>query len=443
MRTPYHNKSIVFFLLTITVLVVSCKTGTVNLFKPASPHEQYQRKLVTSGLDKTAMGMAWIAASVNSISNAPTVALPFREKGYFAAERIPAAAYNFKAKKGQKIMVTLAQKPVEQFKIYVDLIRQDQNKLKLLAFADTLKNTLVYEIEDSGDYLLRIQPELLGSGEYTLDINYGPSLDYPVRSTSKNLIQSYFGDGRDANSRKHEGIDLFAPRLTPVIAAANGVVTRVNENNLGGKVVWMRPSGKNYTLYYAHLDVQVAKEGQQVSIGDTLGLMGNTGNAKTTAPHLHFGIYGLAGAVDPLPFVDPVIKSLPEVTVPLSNLNATMRTNTKTVVYRSPETASAQVYSLPQNTIVKVTSAYKNWYKVMLQHDSSEVFVQGSKLSTTLKPIRSIRVKLSQLSAYDKPDSLAATKITLIKNAQVDVLGFSGDYQLIKDAYNQTGWLKP
>lgn len=435
-----HCSEFVIIFLAI-LFMSSCKTGTVNLFKPASPHEQYQRKLISAGLDKTAMGTAWINAAKQSITKAPTVNLPFREQGYFAADQVQAAAYSFKVTKGQKIIVRLVQKPIEQFRIYVDLIQQNQDKFKFLAFADTLKNTLEYEIDDSGDYLLRIQPELLSCGEYTLDINYGPSLDYPVKSTSRNLIQSYFGDGRDANTRKHEGVDLFAPRLTPVIAAANGVVTRVNENNLGGKVVWMRPEGKNFTLYYAHLDLQIAKEGQQVVVGDTLGLMGNTGNAKTTAPHLHFGIYGFDGAVDPFPFINPVIKPLPDVIVPLSNLNATMRANAKSVVYKSPETTSGQLTALAQNTIVKIVAANRNWYRVVMP-DNSEGFVQGSKLVSTRKALRSIKIKSAQLPAYDKPDSLAAVKIVLSKNEEVELLGVSGEYQLVKNANNQTGWLK-
>jgi murein DD-endopeptidase MepM/ murein hydrolase activator NlpD len=44
--------------------------------------------------------------------------------------------------------------------------------------------------------------------------------------------------------------------------------------------------------------------GQAVTKGDTVGLVGNTGNARTTPAHLHFGIYTFGGAVDPLPFVD-------------------------------------------------------------------------------------------------------------------------------------------
>src|SRR5690606_2218594 len=125
----------------------------------------------------------------------------------------------------------------------------------------------------------------------------------PVAASARQHIGSFFGDARDGGGRQHEGIDIFAARHTPVVAAADGVVGRVGNNRLGGKVVWLRPKNRPVNLYYAHLDSQLVTFGQVVNEGDTLGLMGNTGNARTTPPHLHFGVYGPAGAVDPLPFI--------------------------------------------------------------------------------------------------------------------------------------------
>src|SRR5690606_37952339 len=83
----------------------------------------------------------------------------------------------------------------------------------------------------------------------------------------------------------------------------SGRITSVKEGGLGGKTVWMRPEGRNISLYYAHLDSQSVSIGQRVAEGDTVGFVGNTGNARTTPPHLHFGIYSMGGAVDPLPYV--------------------------------------------------------------------------------------------------------------------------------------------
>ncbi len=56
--------------------------------------------------------------------------------------------------------------------------------------------------------------------------------------------------------------------------------------------------------YYAHLDGFAVESGDKVKKGEILGYVGNTGNAITTPPHLHFGIYA-GGPVDPAPFLKP------------------------------------------------------------------------------------------------------------------------------------------
>src|SRR5690606_41133039 len=75
-----------------------------------------------------------------------------------------------------------------------------------------------------------------------------------VQTCALPIFGSFFGDGRDAGSRKHEGIDIFANRSTPAVAAANGIISRVGLNNLGGKIVFLKPEGLAINLYYAHLD---------------------------------------------------------------------------------------------------------------------------------------------------------------------------------------------
>jgi murein DD-endopeptidase MepM/ murein hydrolase activator NlpD len=78
----------------------------------------------------------------------------------------------------------------------------------------------------------------------------------------------------------------------------------VTTNRLGGNVVWVWDAERGQALYYAHLDRQDVSAGSRVHAGDVLGRVGNTGNARTTPPHLHFGIYRpIEGAIDPLPFI--------------------------------------------------------------------------------------------------------------------------------------------
>lgn len=90
-------------------------------------------------------------------------------------------------------------------------------------------------------------------------------------------------------------------------SATEGLVADLRNNNLGGKVVWiMGPAGTWH--YYAHLDdhKRGLSVGDYVKKGDLIGYVGNTGNARHTAPHLHYGLYLQGkgrGAVNPYPYL--------------------------------------------------------------------------------------------------------------------------------------------
>jgi murein DD-endopeptidase MepM/ murein hydrolase activator NlpD len=107
-----------------------------------------------------------------------------------------------------------------------------------------------------------------------------------------------------APNRRHEGVDIFVEHGTPVVSATSGVVVGVGENRLGGRIVRVAGAGRR-TYYYAHLDKWAENlfPGREVRPRSVLGYVGNTGNANATRPHLHFGIYGAGGAIDPLPLI--------------------------------------------------------------------------------------------------------------------------------------------
>lgn len=428
----------IYFLILIATLA-ACKSGPFNLLKPASPHQQYERKLVDAGLNQNTMGRAWITKASNLLATAIGVKVPYKESGYFAADKIDGAGFKFSLQRGQLLTARLTKQSTSNFAIYMDIWeRKDDGEFKVLAYADSLGAELQWEAKRSGEYFLRLQPELLASGSYTFELNIGPSLGYPLKAVNRKQIQSFFGVGRDNNSRKHEGIDIFSSFRTPVLAIAEGTVTRVNENNLGGKVVWLRPSGKEYTLYYAHLDEQIATAGQQVMIGDTLGLMGNTGNAKTTPPHLHFGIYTNEGAVDPLPFVDPTIPPVPNINSDVSKLNATLRTLNKPI-----EVADNQQFvnpeNLKQNTIVRVLAAAGNHYKIELP--SGKIGYVANKSVVVTKPLTTRKIASNNQPLFDYPNSIAGIKTTLTTGQTVSILGNFEDFQLVTTSDGVIGWL--
>lgn len=129
------------------------------------------------------------------------------------------------------------------------------------------------------------------------------ALPVPVEDVAARRIADTFGAPR-GRDRRHAGVDIFAARGTPVRSATRGIVAAVRESGLGGRQVWVLGPGRE-RYYYAHLDdwTPGLKAGDVVFPGDALGVVGDTGNARGTPPHLHFGIYGDGGARDPLPLL--------------------------------------------------------------------------------------------------------------------------------------------
>jgi len=205
--------------------------------------------------------------------------------------------------------------------------------------------------------------------------------------------------------------------------------------------VMMRPNDKNYTLYYAHLDKQLAVEGQQVKTGDTLGLMGNTGNARTTPPHLHFGIYTGGGAIDPLPFVNTDVATPKAITAATTNINATLRNSSKVSLRESPDSKALTLKTLEPSTIMLVEAATSSWYKATLP-DGTTGYLPGKGLNQVNTGIRSIELKTSQLALYDAPLTAAPVKKTLDTGSRVNLLGKYEDFLLVKDREDETGWVR-
>jgi hypothetical protein len=162
-------------------------------------------------------------------------------------------------------------------------------------------STLWFRLPIAASYVVRLQPEPLTDALYRFSLELEAALPFPVKGRKDDAVGSMFGMPRDFGKRHHEGVDIFAPRSTPVLAVADGRVTP-RENELGGNIVWLSTPGVSY--YYAHLERPAVSAGQHVRAGDVIGFVGNSGNAVTTDPHLHFGVYRWGkGAIDPLPLL--------------------------------------------------------------------------------------------------------------------------------------------
>ena len=127
------------------------------------------------------------------------------------------------------------------------------------------------------------------------------SLAYPVAGRS--YVKDKWGARRAGGLRKHKGIDIHARKGTPVVAVADGTIVEKAKMPVGGKTLWLQPQGQAWVAYYAHLDKQYVREGQRVRKGQVIGTVGNTGNARSTPPHLHYGIERSGDWVNPYPYV--------------------------------------------------------------------------------------------------------------------------------------------
>lgn len=131
-------------------------------------------------------------------------------------------------------------------------------------------------------------------------------LTLPVQGIKRQQLKDTWGAPR-SGGRFHEGIDIMAAKGRKVLSATNGVVTDMRSSNLGGNIIWIYgPRGTWH--YYAHLDrfKRGLAVGDQVNAGDVIAYVGNTGNARGGAPHLHYGIYLLGkgrGARNPYPYL--------------------------------------------------------------------------------------------------------------------------------------------
>jgi murein DD-endopeptidase MepM/ murein hydrolase activator NlpD len=414
-----------------------------ELFDTRTPRERYEAALDAAGLRQTALVRDWTDAATRALQAAPLVTTPHIEEGYLPPGEPAALALRVTARRGQEILFEAELIGDTASLVFVEAWRVEHDtaiSYRQVAVADSGERSLRIEPRADADYVFRVQPELLRGGRVRISLNLSPTLAFPILNGNTQAVKSRFGAPRDGGRRDHHGIDIFAPRGTVAIAAAEGQVVRVDTSALGGKVVWMRDQRGN-RLYYAHLDRQYAMEGDWVRPGDTIGFVGNTGNARTTPPHLHFGVYRRGeGPLDPWWFVYRPEGVPPRLVADTSLLGTWTRTPPAEVALRaSPDSRADTLGTLAGHTAMRVLGAVGSWYRVRLP-DGATGFLASRLLEPATQAVETYALA-AEAPVLARPGGHEPSAVIGAAVDSVAVLGRFGEYLLVRTPAGRSGWV--
>lgn len=356
------------FLFLVLILASSCSRvkGVKDIFDKPTARERYERDFDHDSFKYN----QWESGFRNALLDSIAIQLPYTEAGKFFPSTVQIYTYDFSLSPGERLKVKI-ETDLDDPLLFIDLFRRKLDpatSFTHLESAEYESTILQYEVDEAGIYKLLIQPEIAAFSPFRINIYKEPVYAFPVAGKENSAIQSVWGAARQGGRRSHEGIDIFAPRGTPVIAVTEGRIASTGNKGLGGKQVWLRDRKRGNSLYYAHLDSITISSGANVSPGDTLGLVGNTGNAKTTSPHLHFGIYkGFNGARDPLPYV--FLPTTPEELTPVSTPDFLIATGTANL-RKGPSTKAEISSRVNARDTLQVLGQTLGWYHTRLGEEN-------------------------------------------------------------------------
>lgn len=428
----------------LLLFAVGCRQEIVpESYKPTHAHEAYLISLRQAGLENSALVRDWISLSQEALSYPIDVRPPFEEVFYVNPASAFAIGYKFSTKKGRRIEIEVAVKTLQSGRLFLDLFRiaGEPQERTLVASAGENETRLQFEPQADHQYVIRLQPELMRGGEYRVVLREAPVLAFPVSGRNSRAILSVFGVPRDAGRRQHEGIDIFAPRHTPVLAPCRARVLHVGESDLGGHVVWLYDEARRLNLYFAHLQTQDTSSGTWVEAGQQIGTVGNSGNAKTTYPHLHFGIYARGvGAIDPYYYVAETSRVPVAVSASTTALGTRMRFRAQPVSFRSswggiPAREPVRKLHLPL-TVLAVT---RDMYRVLLP-DGTSGYVPAPVLEPA-EGVLSRQMANIPCAITDQPADNAPALEFLGAGEEYSVLGRYDRHWLVRTSHGSTGWL--
>ncbi|MDN3595664.1 M23 family metallopeptidase [Zunongwangia endophytica] len=368
-------KHFLYYLLTIAVFA-SCSrlNKATDFITNPSAKEIYKRDYNISD----ELFAIWEQQHELGLKDSVKIELPYGENGHFMPKSFPVYAYELDLNTGEIFDFEIFTDSLEDL-VFIDFYKISEDSIqhfKKIESAEIDQKLFQYEIKSSGRYKIVIQPAIENQSDFVFKFNKKPAYFFPVADGKNRNIQSYWGATRDGGARSHEGIDIFADRGTPAIAATNGRIGFTGEKGLGGKQVWLRDTKRGQSLYYAHLD-SISVASGNVKAGDTLGFVGNTGNARTTPPHLHFGIYK-RGAINPLHFVQQSESFKPKIEE-FSKKSTNLIINSSIANLRDkPTTSKSQILGQGKNKdTLQLLGKTGEWFHVRPKNKSASFIHQS------------------------------------------------------------------
>ncbi|MGD2294717.1 MAG: peptidoglycan DD-metalloendopeptidase family protein [Candidatus Aminicenantes bacterium] len=431
-----------FLILPLFLFIPGCRQEKVpEAYKPSNAHEAYLHSLYQANLAETALGQDWISAAKKALQEPIDVSLPFEEVFYVDPSEAMAVAYRFDVKRGQRVELDVFYAGQRPCRLFIDGYRvrgESEQDWLHVASANESEKRLSYEPRQDAQYVIRLQPELLRGGEFRITLRKAASLEFPVFGKDCGAIQSGFGAPRDGGQRTHHGVDIFAKRHTPILAPSDAYVEHVGESEVGGRTIWLYDSKRRIYQYFAHLQTQEVQLNEHVKAGQQIGTVGNTGNARTTPPHLHFGIYA-SGPVDPEPFITKINNVPKPVSADLSVLGTWVRSKNRDASLRiSADGHSERITSLDKDLPMRIVAAASVWYRVLLP-DGTSGYIYEQNVEAADDYLERHEVFLAQ-AVSEAPFFNAAIKERLEAGDIYFVLGLYKGYWLIRTQQGQTGW---
>ena len=434
LKNAHHSFWLLVFLSSLFI-VKACKEEIVpQEYAPTDAHDAYIWGLEKAGLDKSVLARNWIEASQSALSNPLEIETPYEEEFYVADEEVIGSGYLFFVRRGQRVDIQAQIQASDSIQIFMDVFRVDSSRQPMLnKVASSYQNKISFEPRTDANYVFRFQNELLSSGRFSIDIAVSPSMAFPVKGGDRRDIGSFFGDPRDGGRRKHHGVDIFARRHTPILAPVPGRIRWTGERGLGGRVVWMRDEQRQQTIYFAHLEDILTTAGERVQIGDTIGTVGNTGNARTTPPHLHFGIYK-DGPVDPYHFIVPDKRKVPRIRGDQDLLNTIVRCKSP-VKAHGPRGEEL----LNKDQIMKIAGRTGSFFRVLLP-DNTAYFVEHQLVEPVEESLFERKIEPG-IHVRANPSEEAITVDAVDETQEVKILGLSNEFAFVLLANGTRGWI--